>query len=191
MIWRHLLKAAAATLPLLLIAATTQSQQQMSRYTGDGKLIQPADYRSWVFLTSSLDMNYEAGPPMKDGHMLDNVFVNPVAWLGFQATGHWPDGTIFVKEDRLAKTEGSINKNGFYQTEEVMAIEYHVRDEKRFPGGWAFFAAQGDDPAELIPSGADCYACHQAHGAVDTTFTQFYPTAKPIAAKAGTLQEGK
>ena len=28
----------------------------------------------------------------------------------------------------------------------------------------------------------------QTHGAVDTTFTQFYPTAKPIAVKSGTYQ---
>jgi Cytochrome P460 len=190
MTWRHLLKASAALVPLLLVAASSQSQQQASRYTGDGKLIPPTEYRSWIFLTSGLDMN-GAGPPGKDGHLLDNVFVNPIAWLGFQATGHWPDGTVFVQEDRLAKTEGSINKNGFYQAPEVVAIQYHVRDEQRFPGGWAFFLAQKDGPAELIPPSADCYACHQAHGAAETTFTQFYPTAKPIAAKAGTLQEGK
>lgn len=190
MTWRHLLKALAAALPLLTIAAGPQQQQSASRYTGDGKLVQPAGYRSWIFLTASLDMNDGTAPPAS-GHRLDNVFVEPVAWLGFQATGHWPDGTVFVKEDRLAKTAGSIDKNGFFQTDEVTAIQYHVHDEKRFPGGWGFFAAQGDGPAELIPQSADCYACHQAHGAAETTFTQFYPTAKPIAAKSGTLQEGK
>ena len=39
----------------------------------------------------------------------------------------------------------------------------------------------------MIPRTATCYACHEAHGAVDTTFTQFYPVARAVAARAGTL----
>lgn len=181
-----LTKTAIALSALLLIGAG--SPAPIARYTEDGKLVVPDQYRRWVFLTSSLDMNYQPGPPMADGHMLDNVFVDPAAWGAFQATGHWPDQTIMVKEDRLATSQGSINRNGFYQTEEIMGLEFHVHDEARFPGGWAFFVTTGDGPAEPVPQTLDCYACHQAHGAVDTTFTQFYPTAKIIAAERGTLR---
>lgn len=39
----------------------------------------------------------------------------------------------------------------------------------------------------MIPVVADCYSCHAAHGAVDTTFVQFYPTLLPIAKSKGTL----
>jgi hypothetical protein len=39
----------------------------------------------------------------------------------------------------------------------------------------------------MIPTSASCYSCHRAHGAVDTTFVQFYPTLLPVAAKLGTL----
>ena len=39
----------------------------------------PDDYRQWVFLTSSLDLNYNtAAAP--GHHMLDNVFVDPEAY---------------------------------------------------------------------------------------------------------------
>jgi hypothetical protein len=38
-----------------------------------------------------------------------------------------------------------------------------------------------------IPVSADCYACHSAHAAVDTTFVQFYPTLLPIAQQHATL----
>jgi len=41
----------------------------------------------------------------------------------------------------------------------------------------------------LVPSGAPCYTCHVAHGAVDTTFVQFYPTLMPIAQRKKTLSE--
>ena len=39
----------------------------------------------------------------------------------------------------------------------------------------------------MIPTSADCYTCHAAHAAVDTTFVQFYPTLLPIAEHKGTL----
>ena len=42
----------------------------------------------------------------------------------------------------------------------------------------------------MIPQTADCYSCHAAHGAVDTTFVQFYPTLLPIAKSKGTLSAG-
>ena len=69
-----------------------------------------------------------------------------------------------------------------------MGFEVHVKDESRFPGKWAFF--EFDSPAKngtLIPQGAPCYTCHAAHGAVDTTFVQFYPTLMPIAKEKKTL----
>ena len=33
----------------------------------------------------------------------------------------------------------------------------------------------------------DCYSCHEQHGAVDTTFVQFYPTLIELAKQKGTL----
>ncbi len=69
-----------------------------------------------------------------------------------------------------------------------MGAEAHVRDEARFKGGWGFFSFDtAGTPAAEIPHGATCYACHQQHAAVDTTFVQFYPTLLPIATKLGTL----
>ena len=47
---------------------------------------------------------------------------------------------------------------------------------------------RGKDGSEhLLPKSANCYTCHEAHAAVDTTFTQFYPTLLPIAKAKGTL----
>jgi hypothetical protein len=107
----------------------------------------------------------------------------------FARTGHWPDRAMFAMESRGASTKGSINKQGHFQTEDLMGVEFHVHDTSRFKGGWGFFAGNATDPATQLPYSAACYSCHQAHGAVDTTFTQFYPTAKAIAVKAGTYQE--
>jgi hypothetical protein len=160
-----------------------------SHFTPGGALIEPAGYREWIFLSSGFDMSYTAAAPMAGDAMFDNVFVDPASWAGFRKTGHWPDGTMLVLESRGAASRGSINQHGQYQTSDLMGLEVHIRDERRFAGGWGFFAFDGAAPASLIPCSARCYACHQAHGAVDTTFTQFYPTAKPIAVQAGTFSQ--
>lgn len=159
-------------------------------YLADNKLAVPADYRQWIFLTSSMDLSYEAGDP-GSMHMLDNIFVNPAAYRAFLATGVWPDKTVFVKENRVAEAAGTLSKGGRFQTG-VMNLEFHVKDEARFAGKWAFFGSEdGKKPGEFLPTSASCYACHQDHGTVDTTFVQFYPTLAPVAKAKGTWRDDK
>jgi len=165
---------------LLLIPAGALAQDSKDQ------MAVPADYRQWVFLTSSLDLNYStAAAP--DHHMLDNVFVDPAAYKVFLATGTWPDKTIMIKENRMAESAGTLSKRGQFQTG-VMNLEIHAKDEARFPGKWAFFVSgDGKAAGRLMPQSADCYSCHQDHGAVDTTFVQFYPTLFAVAKDKGTL----
>ena len=182
------MRVSGRMLLLLLPALLGASSLEAPSYTAAGDLTVPGDYREWVYMSSGIDMSYSKGPPMQGASMFDNVFVNPAAWQSFKLTGHWPDKTMFAMEARGAASHGSINRNGQFQTTELMGVEFHVRDDARFKGGWAFFV-QDAGRTKLVPTTADCYSCHAAHGAVDTTFTQFYPTAKTIALKAGTFAE--
>jgi Cytochrome P460 len=153
----------------------------------EDKLQFPIDYRQWVYLTSGFDMSYRKFGAA-DHHMFDNVFVEPAAYKAFLATGTWPDKTQLVLEIRGAEGKGSINETGNFQGVNVMGVEVHVKDSKKFPGGWAFFAfGDGKSAATMLPTEAECYACHSQHAAVDTTFVQFYPTLLPIATAKGTL----
>lgn len=154
-------------------------------YTSAGDLIPPQDYRRWIYLTSGLDMSYS--DPGGGGSRFDNVFVTPAAYEQFLLTGRWPDKTVMVLEVRAAASRGSINRHGHYQTDKLLGMEIHVLDQKRFPGGWAYFDVESKDKATLFPRSAACYRCHEAHGAVDTTFVQFYPTLLPVATQKGTL----
>ncbi len=156
-------------------------------YAKDGGLMAPKDYREWVFLSSGLDMSYSprAAASGMQG-MFDNVFVNPAAYRSFVEKGTWPDKTVLVLEVRGAESKGSINTSGHYQGAS-MGYEVHVKDEARFPGKWAFFEFDNDVSGKLLPQTAACYSCHAEHGAVDTTFVQFYPTLLPIAHSQGTL----
>ena len=182
-----LLAASLATLsvstgvtPAEPAAATLSRNEPEPAYTADGKLQLPGNYREWIFLSSGLDMSYSE-PADRDHSMFDNIFVDPVSYRQFLQTGTWRDKTQLVMEMRGAAEKGSINQHGKVQTEDAMGIEVHVKDTGRFPGGWGFFAFQGAAPAQQIPTSARCYSCHQQHGAVDTTFVQFYPTLLKIA----------
>ena len=119
--------------------------------------------------------------------MFDNVFVDPASYRSFLADGTWPDKTVMVLEIRGAETNASINKGGHSQGTEVMGTEVHLKDAARFAGGWAFFDVNDAGVGTMIPRPATCYACHEEHAAVDTTFVQFYPTLLPLARTKGTL----
>jgi hypothetical protein len=158
------------------------------QYTADNRMNVPENYREWVYVTSGFDMSYSPNATGMGHHMFDNVFVNPEAYRAFLKTGTWPDKTVMVLEGRRAEGKGSINESGNYQSVDVHGLEIHVKDEARFQGKWAFFMSHdGKSAAELIPTSANCYSCHQEHGAVDTTFVQFYPTLLPLAKAKGTL----
>ena len=179
--------AAALAAAVLAIPAADRPATDAPQYNSEGRLLFPQNYREWVFLSSGLGMTY--GPLASDHIMFDNVFVNPSAYRSFLDTGRWPDKTVLILEARGAQSKGSINRGGNFQGD-VMAIEAHVKDEKRFPRKWAFFgfgekASISEPPAAETSS---CYTCHEPNGAVDTTFVQFYPTLIPVARAKGTLK---
>lgn len=171
---------------LLVSSSAIAADADVISYNAESQLNIPANYREWVFLTASMDLNYDApvpGAPANATHsMLDNIFVNPAAYKAFMATDMWPDKTVMNKENRRAVEAGSISTRGEFQTD-MVSMEFHVKDK----GSWAFFASNGRNPGRPMPVDADCYSCHSIHGAVDTTFVQFYPTLLDVAKAKGTL----
>jgi Cytochrome P460 len=170
-----------------LLKSATPPSGSGPDYTSDGQLKLPENYREWVYLTTGFDMSYALNSMDMEHHMFDNVFVNPEAYKAFVETGTWPDKTMLVLEARKAEGKGSINQKGNFQGSEVMGLEVHVKDASRFPGKWAFFGFGDSKTAKMTPTDMACYSCHSDHGAVDTTFVQFYPTLLPIAQAKGTL----
>ncbi len=182
--------------PLLLMLAVLLPMQPAAlpygpTYTSDGQLKYPADYAEWVFLGAGLDMSYSA-EATPDHSTFNSVYVNPSAYRAFKQTGHWPDGTLMVLENRGATGASSINKRGKTESSEVMGMETHVKDSTRIQGdGWAFYGFEQPtdrkSSGRLIARPASCYTCHEAHATVDTTFVQFYPNALDVAKEKHTL----
>jgi hypothetical protein len=154
------------------------------RFTSDGQLLFPRDYREWVFVTSGLGMSYSSDAPTHEPRF-DNVFVTRAAYQSFLEKGSWPDGTMFILEVRASQSKASINKDGRFQSG-IEGIEAEVKTS----GKWAFYGfGKGSAAAKQIPASANCYSCHSEHGAVDNTFVQFYPTLLNVAKARGTLRQ--
>ncbi len=162
------------------------------RYANGTNLIRPANYREWVFLSSSLDLNYPPPGAPPGPQRFDNVFVNPSSYRAFMKTGKWPDQTIFVLEFREAAKEASPDRPGKFQAA-MTGVEAEVKDS-RFPEGWAFFAfgQPGPPNAGVAPLSGDtvarCIDCHTKHTAVERTFVQFYPTLLEVARRLATVK---
>ena len=157
------------------------------KWTRDGTLILPRDFRRWTFLGSPLTPNGlnggEAGFP--EYH---NVYVQPEAFDAYRRTGEWPEGTIMLKELQRVRQgaypDGSGDEpsgRGFFPGA-LNGIDISVKDSARFKesNGWGFFtfghhALPYPETAALQPVDA-CAGCHIAN-ATDMVFMKFY---KPI-----------
>ena len=179
--WLYASLAVASTSLLATFLSRPHTVRAADRPVAPATMPVPANYREWVYLTSGLDMIYTqpGSAPLPEDHasVFDNVFVNPEAYRSFVHTATWPDNTVFVLENRSGERNVSINKGGRTQGAEITGIELHAK----LGGKWAFYAREKDGNEHLIPRPASCYTCHEEHAAVDTTFSQFYPTLLPIA----------
>lgn len=179
---------AAAALGIAELAARGVAVQRsyfLPQYTAQNQLIRPQNYRQWIYLSSGLGMAYSPNP--KSAPLFTNVFVAPEAYRKFMATGTWPEKTVFVLEEREASSKGSINQGGHFQGE-LRGIAASVKDSNRFANKWAYFNFGLDAKSASANPPESCWNCHNAHGAVDNTFVQFYPTLKAIAIKFGTYK---
>lgn len=93
------------------------------KYNADGRLIPPADYRDWVFLSSGagqelLRMPWHGGRPhvRQRIYAASSLFAPRAAYAEFKRRGVWPDKTVLMLENYGAKSKGSINRLGRFQT---------------------------------------------------------------------------
>jgi len=175
-----------------VVYAVSAQQGDGPRYApGTNNLLRPADYREWIFVGSSLGLDYRAAAPGQ-APGFGNVFVNPSSYRAFMQTGKWPDKTTFVLEFRASGKETIADREGRFQTT-LSGIEAEVKDS-RFPDGWGFFLFNNPDAATKgsPPLTGDtvqrCIDCHTKNTAVERTFVQFYPTLFDVAKKMGTVK---
>ena len=161
-------------------------------FAPDGKLVRPAGYRKWVFLSSGYGMSYSQSASADQDHlMFTNVFVPPADYDYFLEHGTWPEKTMFVLELYGSQSKGSINQHGHFQTE-FRGLDVEVKDPSRFPDKWAYFGfdAAEKSSAAVSPGKNDCWKCHDQNAAVEHSFVQFYPALLSIAKTKKTIKDG-
>jgi hypothetical protein len=172
---------------LAVLAAAPEEKMPKPQYDEKGQLLRPTDYREWMFLSAGYGMNYSPEPGSHE--MFTNVFVQRWAYDEFAKSGKWPEQSMFVIDEREAASRSSINQKGHYQTD-LMGLAVEVKDSTRNPDKWAYYGFAADSKSSgAMAHGNSCWACHDAHAAVEHTFVQLYPTLKTVAKQFGTYNE--
>lgn len=156
---------------------------RMPDFDDRGRLLLPADVRTWILAGASKGLSYTEGAG--GGEMFHETLIEPSAYQHFVRTGSFRQGTM------LALLLHSVGKQVLPQRRGSFAgslhgVEIAVKSSERFAGGWGYF---GFGPAPAPPAAAafpraSCSACHEEHAATDNVFTQFYPLLTSAAATA-------
>lgn len=158
-------------------------------YNEAGELIQPKDFREWVFIGAPLTPhglnNGRANFPE-----FHNVYTQPAAFKAYRATGKWPEGTMMVKELQLVDGPAEFEDGSRYEPSgrgyfpgAVNGLDVSVKDSRRFAESqnWGYFNFNHSAPPYLASAGVrpigECAGCHIANADEDMVYVKLY---KPI-----------
>jgi hypothetical protein len=147
---------------------------------GKGNMHVPVDYRTSYQMLGSWAVAADSGPGSKQLHV---VYASPGTIAAYRKTGHFPDGTVLVKEvyktNTNPMTTGTVSSAGTLSGWFVM-----VRDDVgRFPEnklwgdgwGWSWFDAGDPKKTTSTDYKKDCQGCHIPAQASDWIYTTGYP----------------
>jgi cytochrome P460 len=181
----------AVVLALSSRAADGQSELRTSRVDrrveavvdAQGNLHVPSSYRAaYEFLgTWAIAADKERG-----SSELHSVYATPGTIAAFHGSGHFPDGTVLIKEvhetSTAPMTTGTVSHARTLKGWFVM-----VKDSKNsHPGnvlwgdgwGWSWFDAGNPTNTTSTNYRTDCLPCHVPAQATDWIYTSGYPTLK-------------
>jgi hypothetical protein len=110
--------------------------------------------------------------------MFNTTLIEPSAYRYFVETGTFREGTMLVLLLQGIGSNAMPARKGQFATD-VHMLEMAVKDSKRVPEGWAYYAFDGPMVGGYRTSAApqpkaSCYDCHATHAARDNVFMQFY-----------------
>jgi hypothetical protein len=176
---------------LIAVAQLTEAfaaEVQAARFDGKDTLLRPIGYREWIFVGSSLGLQYADKDEKKrsDAMEFKNIYINPEAYRAYVKTGQFPQGTILVLETLSGETKQEPGLSGAFQ-KEFVGLSAAVKDRTRFEVEWAYFSFSDRDgkPSEKAQPSlkSACFDCHRKKGATDNVFTQFYPVLRAVSSK--------
>lgn len=184
-------RAIAAALTMLAAVAAHGQGMQRAPYAGatsavvdgTGNMRVPGDYRTAYQMLGTWAVAADNGPGSKGIHV---VYASPGAVAAYRKSGHFPDGTVLIKEvfktSTNAMTTGTVSSAGTLDGWFVMVKD----DVGRFPQnklwgdgwGWAWFDASAPDKSTSKDYKNDCQACHVPAKSSDWIYTNGYPSLR-------------
>jgi hypothetical protein len=184
-----LLAIAAAVLALRSSRADGQSDLRLSR--ADGKLEAVPDAQGNLHVPPSYRTDYEflgtwaiAADKGVGSRELHNVYATPGTIAAYRASGHFPEGTVLIKE--VYETSTSPMTTGTVSHAQTLKGWFvMVKDGKgSHPGnplwgdgwGWSWFDAGNPTSTSSTNYRTDCRSCHVPAQATDWVYRSGYPT---------------
>lgn len=181
--------AIVATALAIAFAGTVAAMGQSSSTKGPaavdaaGHIRVPEGYQKLYQYLGSWAVAADQGQGAKEMHF---VYASPGAIAAYQSSGHFPDGTVLVKEvyatSTAPMTTGTVSRADTLKGWFVM-----VRDTKDdHPGnrlwgdgwGWSWFDAADPVKTTSVDYKTNCQACHVPAKANDWIYTQGYPSLR-------------
>jgi hypothetical protein len=175
------LAGGALALTVALGAAAAAPQKSAPVVDAKGAMHVPDGYQKVYEYLGSWAVAGEPGAGSKEMHL---VYASPGATAAFKQTGHFPDGTVLVKEVRetttAPMTTGTVSHAATLKGWFVV-----VRDSQNtHPGnplwgdgwGWSWFDAGKPMQTTSTDYRKDCLGCHQPAKASDWMYSSGYPT---------------
>jgi hypothetical protein len=147
---------------------------------GKGNMHVPADYRTTYQLLGSWAVAADNGPGSKQMHV---VYASPGTIAAYRKNGHFPDGTVLVKEVFKTTTQ-SMTTGTVSSADTLVGWFVMVKDDVgRFPEnklwgnnwGWAWFDATDLKKTTSTDYKKDCLSCHVPAQASDWIYDRGYP----------------
>jgi hypothetical protein len=162
----------------------SETQPLAAVFDGKDMLLRPERYREWVFVGSSIGLDYSGINETLtswEPQSFHNVYINPAAYREYAKNGTFPEGTVMVLERVRSEIRKGPGLQGTYE-KEFIGLEASVKDSSRFQGGWGFFDFTEKEgkikvKAQALSDGS-CRSCHEERADTDHVFTQFYPVLR-------------
>lgn len=145
-----------------------------------GNLRVPADYRTTYQTLGSWAVAADKGQGSKEMHI---VYASPGTIAAYRKDGHFPDGTVLVKE--VFKTTTKPMTTGTVSSADTLSGWFvMVKDDVgRFPKnklwgngwGWSWFDATDTRKTTSTDFKKNCLSCHVPAQASDWIYTHGYP----------------
>ncbi len=171
---------------VMLLTATGAAAEPAARFTEDGALVIPENYREWIFIGATVQPR-GINPTTSYAPGIKHTYLDPDSFAHWKKTGTFRIGSVIVQERVAEERSEFMNAEGYFAGD-YLGLQVMVKDPKRYPETiWGFYSFGKPPWPEAvfdIPGIGeyDCGGCH-TRADEDWVFTRFYPMLTNAAPK--------